>query len=404
MRTFVIIGAGLAGTRAAETLRREGFDGRVLLIGEEPDAPYDRPPLSKGYLTGPVGTAPYLNHVEFYAADGIDLRTGTRVTGLDARSNTVSLDSGERIVFDRLLVATGASARTLAVPGADLAGVRYLRTLADARRLRHDLAAGGRMVVVGGGWIGTEIAAAARQRGLDVTLVHRGAMPLAKALGPEVAAVYRDIHLEQGVHLVSGDVAEVLGGAAVEAVRLADGRTLDANVVVAGIGARPRTELAQVAGLAVDDGVVADERLRTSAPGIFAAGDVAQAWHPRYGTSLRVEHWANALNQGVVAATNMLGRSAVYERVPYLYSDQYDLEMEYSGYAPRWDRVVFRGDPRERKFIAFWLDGPRVVAGMNVNVWDVVADIQHLVRRRRRVNPERLADVSVPLDQVEQQP
>ena len=398
--TSVVVGAGLAGAKAVETLRRAGFDARIVLIGEEPHRPYDRPPLSKGFLAEPEAETPYLHEPGYYAAHDIEVWTESRVATLDPASATITTDSGERVRYDALLLATGASPRRLRVPGAQLEGVRYLRTLADAEILRADLRGAGRVIVVGGGWIGTEIAAAARQLGREVVLVHRGAMPLEGVLGPEVARVYRDLHVEHGVQLVSGDVDEVLGRRQVEGVRTADDRVIEGDLLVVGIGARPRTELAEAAGLNVDDGIVVDEHLRTSAPGIFAAGDVARAWHPLLGTLLRVDHWANALNQGRIAAANMLGRPTPYDRVPYAYSDQYDVGMEYSGHAPSWDRVVIRGDAARRQFIAFWLDQGRVVAGMNVNTWDVVKPIQALVSARRPVDPGRLGDPAVPLEEV----
>jgi 3-phenylpropionate/trans-cinnamate dioxygenase ferredoxin reductase subunit len=396
----VVVGAGLAGAKAVETLRRAGCAGRIVLIGDERERPYDRPPLSKGYLAEAEEETPYLHEEGYYAAHDIELWTATRVASLDAASATITTDSGERLRYDALLLATGAWPRRLRAAGAQLEGVRYLRTLADAEMLRADLRGTGRVIVVGGGWIGTEIAAAVRQLGREVVLVHRGAMPLERVLGREVAGVYRDLHAENGVELVRGEVDAVLGRDHVEGVRTTDGTLLDGDLVVVGIGARPRTELAEVAGLTINDGIVVDEHLRTSAPGVFAAGDVARAWHPVFATSLRVDHWANALNQGGVAAANMLGRPTSYDRVPYAYSDQYDVAMEYSGHAPNWDRVVLRGDVAARQFIAFWLHQGRVVAGMNVNVRDVVKSIQALVRARRPVDLRRLADPAVPLDEV----
>lgn len=397
---FVVVGAGLAGAKAVETMRREGFGGRIVLIGEEPHRPYDRPPLSKGYLAGPAAETPYLHEADYYAAHDIELWTSTRVATVDPANATITTEGGEHLRYDALLLATGSGPRRLRVPGAGLEGVHYLRTVADAEVLRASIRGAGRVIVVGGGWIGTEIAATARQLGREVALVHRRAMPLEAVLGAEVARVYRDLHVENGVQLVSGDVDAVLGREHVEGLRTADGRLVEGDLVVVGIGARPRTDLAEAAGLKVDDGILVDEHLRTSAPGIFAAGDVARAWHPLFATSLRVDHWANALNQGRVAAANMLGRPTPYDRVPYAYSDQYDVGMEYSGHAASWDRVVIRGDTARRQFIAFWLRHGRVVAGMNVNVWDVVKPIQGLVRAGRQIDPRRLVDATVPLDEA----
>jgi 3-phenylpropionate/trans-cinnamate dioxygenase ferredoxin reductase subunit len=400
--TFIIAGAGLAGAKAAETLRGEGFDGRLVLIGAESERPYERPPLSKDYLRGDAARGTIYVHPEgFYAEHDIELKLGRRAVELDLRERELVLDDGEWLGYDRLLLATGAEPRRLAIPGSELDGVLYLRSVADCDVLRGRLDRGGSVVVVGAGWIGCEVAASARIRGLDVTVLHPQAVPLERVLGREVGAVYRDIHLDHGVHLRLGtSVAAFEGAGAVERVRTTDGDTVECDFAVVGVGVRPRTELAERAGIAVGDGILADERLQTDAPGVFVAGDVAGARHPFYGERIRVEHWANALEQGPVAARNMLGRELGYERLPYFFSDQYDVGMEYTGYARSWDRVVFRGDPATREFIAFWLDGDRVVAGMNVNVWDVVDPIGRLIRERIAVDDERLADPDVPLEML----
>jgi len=401
-QTFVIVGASLAGAKAAETLRAEGFAGRLVLVGAEEQRPYERPPLSKEYLRGEAGLDSVYVHPEgFYAEQEIELRLGTTAERLDTSNRELTLDDGARLRYDRLLLATGAEPRRLSVPGAELDGVLYLRSLRDSDVLRERLDAGGAVVVVGAGWIGSEVAASARQRGLDVTVVDPAAVPLERVLGLEVGAVYRDIHAGHGVRMLLGTGVEAFeGDAAVERVRTGDGRVLECDFVVAGVGARPRTGLAAQAGLAVDDGVLVDEHLQTSMPGVFAAGDVALARHPLYGQPVRVEHWDNALHQGPVAARSMLGLPAVYDRVPYFFSDQYDVGMEYAGFAREWDRVVFRGDPAGREFIAFWLAGDRIVAGMNVNVWDVSDAIQRLIRERVAVDDRRLADLDVPLHDV----
>lgn len=401
-QTFLIVGAGLAGAKAAETLRAEGFDGRVVLVGDEPVRPYERPPLSKDYLRGEKGFDDAAVHAEdFYDAHEIELLTSTTATGLDAASATVTLDSGEEIGYDRLLLATGASVRRLSVPGAGLDGVHYLRTKADSDALHERLAGGARLVVVGAGWIGAEVAASARQLGCEVALVELGTVPLERVLGPEVGAVYRDLHAEHGVSLHFGTGVEaLLGSAGVEGVRLSDGTTLDADAVVVGVGVSPRTDLAAAAGLALDNGVAVDEHLETSAPGIFAAGDVADAFHPRYGTRIRLEHWSAALNQGPAAARSMLGRRAVYDRTPYFYSDQYDLGMEYRGWAPAFEEVVFRGDPASRRFVAFWIRAGRAVAAMNANVWDAGEAIEALLAAGVPVDRRRLADPDVDLAEL----
>lgn len=401
--TIAVIGAGLAGAKAAEALRKAGFDGRIVLVGEEPEPPYLRPPLSKDYLRGESELAEIVVQPEaWYAEHQVELRTRARILAIEPASREVVLGDGERLAVDRLLLATGAAPRTLPVPGADLDGIFYLRTVADADAIRAAVADADRAAVIGGGWIGTEVAASLRQLGLPVALIIDGAAPLERVLGPEVGAVYADLHASHGVELVRNQRAVAFRGrTAVEAVETADGTRVEADLVVVGIGARPRTELAEAAGLDVRDGIVVDEYLETSVPGIFAAGDVAAAWHPRYGTRLRVEHWDNARRQGRAAARNLLGAKEAYDRIPYFYSDQYELSMEYTGYAPAWDRVVFRGDPSSRAFVAFWLREGRVVAGMNVNVSGVTDAIRKLVAAGRPVDAARLMDPAVPLDDLD---
>jgi 3-phenylpropionate/trans-cinnamate dioxygenase ferredoxin reductase subunit len=400
--TFVILGASLAGAKAAETLRAEGFDGRLVLIGAEGERPYERPPLSKDYLRGEAEREKIYVHEEgFYAEQGIDLRLGRTAVSLNAAESELTLDGGERVHYDRLLLTTGAEPRRLPIPGGDLEGVLYLRTVKDSDVLRERFDRGGTVVVVGAGWIGAEVAASARQRGLEVSVVEPSTVPLERVLGTEVGAVYRDIHADHGVRMLMGTGVEAFeGDTAVERVRTSDGRLLECDFVVVGVGVQPRTELAAQAGIAVGDGILVDEHLRTGAPGVFAAGDVANAHHPFYGERIRVEHWANALNQGPAAARNMLDLAKPYDRLPYFFSDQYDVGMEYTGFARTWDRVVFRGDPASREFIAFWLTGDRVLAGMNVNVWDVTEPIQRLVRERVAVDDRRLADPDVALDDL----
>ena len=401
-RTFVIVGASLAGAKAAETLRAEGFDGRLVLVGAESERPYERPPLSKDYLRGEAERDKVYVHEEgFYAEQDIELLLGRTAVSLDTSANEVALDGGEPLRYDRLLLATGAEPRRLSVPGAELDGIHYLRTVDDSDALRARLDGGGAVVVVGAGWIGAEVAASASQRGLDVTIVEPLSVPLERVLGPEVGAVYRDVHTGHGVDFVSGaGVAAFEGAAAVERVVTGDGRKIDCDFVVVGVGVEPRIQLAAQAGLAVDNGVLVDAELRTSAADVFAAGDIANAEHPFYGERIRVEHWANALNQGPAAARNMLDQAVPYDRLPYFYSDQYDVGMEYTGFARTWDRVVFRGDPAKPEFIAFWLQGDRVLAGMNVNVWDVTDPIQRLIRERVPVDDGRLGDPDVALEEL----
>jgi 3-phenylpropionate/trans-cinnamate dioxygenase ferredoxin reductase subunit len=398
-QTHVIVGAALAGAKAAEALREEGFEGRIVLIGQEPELPYERPPLSKDYLRGESPREKALVHAEdFYTAHDIELHTATTVEHIDTAASSVLLSTGERLAYDRLLLATGAEPRRLSLPGSELDGLYYLRDIGDADRLAARLNEGGRVVVIGGGWIGAEVAASARQKGLEVTIVEQAGVPLERVLGREVGEVYAQIHRDHGVELVTGASLQGFGGAGrVERVMLADGTTHETDFVVVGVGVSPRTELAEQAGIAVDNGIVTDDRLETNAPGVFAAGDVANAFHPFYDRHLRVEHWANALNQPATAARGMLGKPASYDRLPYFFSDQYEVGMEYTGYATSWDEVVFRGDPASREFIAFWLEGGRVVAGMNVNVWDVGESIKALIHSREPVDAGRLGDAHTPL-------
>jgi 3-phenylpropionate/trans-cinnamate dioxygenase ferredoxin reductase subunit len=404
-QTFVIVGASLAGAKAAEALREDGFTGRVVLIGEEPDRPYERPPLSKGYLLGAEEREKvFVHEAGWYDEHNIELRLSTVVTAIDRPGRAVVLAGGERIGYDRLLLATGSVVRRLDVPGADLAGVEYLRRLDHADRISDGLTGDRRVVVIGGGWIGLELAAAARLRGAAVTLVEMLDLPLERVLGPELGRVFADLHREHDVDLRLGaGVREIKGAAGrATAVVLTDGTELPADVVLVGVGIAPATGLAEAAGLEVDNGVLVDASLRTSDPDIFAAGDVANMLNPVFGERLRVEHWANALNGGPAAARAMLGRDVTFDQVPYFFSDQYDLGMEYAGYAPpgRYDQVVFRGDVASREFIAFWLRDGRVVAGMNVNVWDVTDEIQDLIRAGGAVDVARLTDPKVPLAEV----
>lgn len=397
-QTFVIVGASLAGAKAAETLRQEGFDGRVVLIGAEPDRPYERPPLSKDYLRGEADERPYVHDEGFYAEQEIELRTSTAVERIDPAAGEVSLVGGETVQFDRLLLTTGSEPRQLDLPGGDLNGVLSLRTVEDSDAIRKRIDAGGRLVTIGAGWIGAEVAASARQRGCEVTILEAVRVPLERVLGPEVGGVYRDIQTDHGVQFIGEARIEAIEGEGqVAAVRLAGGRRIEADFVVVGVGITPRVTLAQAAGLEIDNGIAVDARLQTSAPNVYAAGDVASAQHPFYGRRIRVEHWSAALNQGPAAARNMLGRDAPYNRIPYFFSDQYDVGMEYAGYATEWDEVVFRGDPASREFIAFWLKDDHVLAGMNVNVWDVNGDIQSLIHARTPIDRSRLTDPGIPL-------
>jgi 3-phenylpropionate/trans-cinnamate dioxygenase ferredoxin reductase subunit len=405
-RVFVIVGASLAGAKAAEALREAGFTGQVVLIGEETDLPYERPPLSKGYLHGDAPReGAYVHEADWYREHDVTLKLGVRATNLDPASRTVTLDGVQTQGYDRLLLATGSRVRRLDVPGADLTSVRYLRTLPESDALLDTLRAGvSRVVVVGAGWIGLETAAAARHHGAEVTVVEMDTLPLRRVLGDEVASVYLNLHSGHGVDFRFGaGVREFVGSDGVlTGVVLNDGTQLPADLAVVGIGITPATELAVAGGLAVDNGILVDAGLRTSVPDIFAAGDVANVEYPALDKRIRFEHWANALNGGAAAGRSMAGEDVRYDEVPYFFSDQYDLGMEYAGFAAPggYDSVVFRGDPASFEFIAFWIKDGRVLAGMNANVWDVQDDIQALVRAGyagRPVDLAKLADPDVPL-------
>ncbi|MFF4623138.1 NAD(P)/FAD-dependent oxidoreductase [Nonomuraea jabiensis] len=395
--TFVIAGGGLAAAKAAEALREEGFDGAIVVVGREPHLPYERPPLSKTCLQdGDEREKIFVHDAGWYRDHAVDLRTGVTVTGIDRTAHEVILSDVERLRYDKLLLATGASPRRLAVPGHDRGNVLYLRTVDDSDRLRATLSAATRIAVVGAGWIGLETAAAARAAGVEVTVVEQARQPLLGVLGPEIGAVFAGLHRDHGVDLRLGARLAAVTDAG---VRLADGTLIDADAVVAGIGAVPETDLAAAAGLTVDNGVKTTADLRTSDPDIFAAGDVANAYHPRLGGHLRVEHWANALNQPAVAARAMLGREAAYDELPYFYTDQYDLGMEYFGHVPPGlaHDVVVRGDLTKREFLAFWLRDDTVIAAMNVNVWDQTDELKALVRAASPLDRAALADPATPL-------
>jgi 3-phenylpropionate/trans-cinnamate dioxygenase ferredoxin reductase component len=399
---IVIAGAGLAGAKAAEGLREEGFEGSIELIGAEAEAPYERPPLSKDYLRGESEREGALVHPDgYYRGAGISLRTDERVESIDPAAHRVVLSGGEEIPYDRLLLATGARPRKLRIPGSDLDGIHYLRRLGDSDSLRERLAGIGRLAIVGGGWIGAEVAASARTLGVEVVVLERGRVMLGAVLGDRLGEMFESLHTEHGVEIRRGVAVEGFeGGAHVEGVRLAGGETIACDAALVAVGAIPEDALASDAGIEVDGGVLVDEHLETSAPGVFAAGDVANAWRPFYARRLRVEHWANAIEHGRVAARTMLGMGPGEEVLPYFFSDQYDLGMEYTGHAGKGDELVVRGDFAGRELIAFWLSAGRVVAGMNVNVWDVAEEIGTLIRSRAIVDPARLADDDVPLSEL----
>lgn len=406
MEPFALVGGGLTTARAAEALRTEGYDGDLVVVTAEPHRPYERPPLSKDYLRGEAErTAVFPLDEAWYAEHGVDVRTGEAVVGLDAAEHRLTLSDGATLTYAKALLAPGSTPRTLAVPGADLAGVHYLRTIEDADRissalLEASLEGVGRLVVIGDGWIGLEVAASARMLGLDVTVVGRGEHPLGRVLGPEMSDFYAGVHADHEVRLVRGATVVGLDGAdgRVTGVRLADGTRLAAEGVVVGIGATPNIGLAESAGLELRDGtlgggIVVDPTLATSHPDVFVGGDVASIPSERYGRPLRVEHWATAQNTGAHAGRAMLGATDPYDRLPYFYSDQYDVGMEYTGWVDvraGYDDVVVSGDLDARELVAFWRVDGRVAAGMAVNVWDQMERVEELIRSGREVSAEEL--------------
>lgn len=393
--TFAIVGGGLAGAKAAEALRDKDFDGHVVLFAAEEHLPYERPPLSKEFLLGKKQLGDFTAAPSaWYRDHHVELQLGTEVSAIDPGAHTVSLPDGTTVSYDKLLLATGSTPRRPPIPGADADGVHYLRTIDDAAALTSLLTEGASLAIVGAGWIGLEVAAGARERGVTVTVVEAAEVPLMAALGREAGEVFAAMHRDHGVDLRLDTTVDKITTSAGTAtgLRLGDGSTVAADAVLVAVGAAANIGLAEQAGLATGHGgVLVDASLRTSDPDIFAVGDIAAAQHPLFGTRIRTEHWANALKQPAVAAAGMLGKPQEYTELPYFFTDQYDLGMEYVGYAPDYERMVTRGDVAGREFTAFWLDGEnRVLAGMNVNIWEGLDDIKSLIRSREPVDPDQL--------------
>ena len=401
-RTFVIIGGGLGGAKAAEALRDKGFDGKVVLLTDEEYLPYERPPLSKDFLAGKKSLSDFTVHdSDWYRENKIDLRVDAEAVSIDPTEHTVSLADDSEVHYDKLLLATGSRARWLSIPGAESTGVHHLRKYDDASNLNTALKEGSSLAIIGAGWIGLEIAASARQRGVDVTVVETAKVPLSAAVGEEVGKVFAQLHRDHGVDLrLDTEVKEItVEDGKATGLKLGDGSTITADRVLIAVGAQPNIELAERAGLATEGGgVLVDASLRTANPDIYAVGDIAAAEHPLFEERIRTEHWANALKQPDVAVAGMLGEPGEYQELPYFFTDQYDLGMEYAGHAPDYQRVVFRGDKDGRKFVAFWLNTDNhLLAGMQVNIWDALDDIKSLIRKKAPVDPDKLADPEVPL-------
>lgn len=397
--TFVIVGAGLAGGGAAATLREEGFDGRVVLIGAERQPPYERPPLSKEYLRGESSFERALVQPPgFYGENGIETWFGARATRVDAADKVVELDDGERVAYDRLLVTTGGRNRRFPVPGLDLEGIYSLRTVADSDCIRAEAVPGRKAVVVGMGFIGSEVAASLRRSGVDVVVVDRNEVPLRRVLGEEVGGVIEGIHREHGVSMIFEDtVAAFEGAGRVERVTTARGRRIECDFVVVGLGVEPVTDLLADTGAGIDNGVVVDEYLRTGVEGIYAAGDVANHYHPVFERRIRVEHWQNALEQGPAAARNMLDRDEPYDEIPWFWSDQYEHNLQYAGFHTQWDELVVRGSMEERNFVAFYRKDRRILAAVALNRGRDLRHSMPLIRAREPVDAARLCDLDVDL-------
>src|ERR671912_493799 len=400
--TFVIIGAGLAGGGAAATLREEGFDGRMLLIGAEPQPPYERPPLSKDYLRGESSFEQALfQPLDFFRENGIETRFGVRATRVDAAEKVVELDGGERVAYDELLIAPGGRTRLFPVPGLDVGGAHDLRTVADCERIRHEVAPGRKAVVVGMGFIGSEVAASLPQSGVNVVVVDRNKVPLRRVLGEEVGRVIEGIHRDHEATLIFEDTVAAFEGAdRVERVVTQGGRRIECDFVVVGLGVEPVTELLADTGAQIDNGIVVDEFCRTGVEGIYAAGDVANHYHPVFERRIRVEHWQNALNQGPVAARNMLGKSEPYDDIPWFWSDQYDCNLQYTGFHTEWDELIVRGSLEERNFVAFYLKDGRVLAAVALNRGRDLRRSMQLIKAQRPVDATKLQDPDVDLREL----
>jgi 3-phenylpropionate/trans-cinnamate dioxygenase ferredoxin reductase subunit len=396
-QTLVVVGANLAGGAAVSTLREEGFEGRVVLIGDEPDPPYERPPLSKEYLRGEKEfDAAFLRPPAWYAEADVDLRLGHRATRLDTSARMVELEDGDPVPYDGLLIATGGKNRRLSVPGHDLDGIFELRTRADADRIRAECQPGRKAVVVGAGFIGMEVAASLRQLGVEVEVVEIFSVPLLRVLGEEVGKAYEGIHRDHGVRFhLRDDIRRFHGRGRVEEVATVGGARIGCDFVVVGIGISPDTEIVAGTPISVENGILVDEWCRTNVEGVFAAGDVANHHHPLFGRRIRVEHWDNALKQGAAAARNMMGRPEVFDDPHWFWSDQYSFNLQYVGFASEWDELVIRGSLEERDFLGFYLRAGIVEAVVGVNRGKDVRRSASIIRDRRRVDPAVLRDEDV---------
>jgi 3-phenylpropionate/trans-cinnamate dioxygenase ferredoxin reductase subunit len=400
--TFILLGGGLASATAASTLRAEGFDGRVIIVGDENHPPYSRPPLSKDVLRGeksPEKT--WLRQPAWYASKDIELHLGVRAVAIDPRAHWVELASGARLAYDKLLIATGGSPRTLDIAGGELPGVFYLRRLDDALALREHLSPGAQVIVIGAGFIGAEVAASARTLGCEVTMLEIAEIPLGRALGPTIGQIYADLHREHGVELYTRvGVERIEGHGHVQRVVTTDGRVHEASVVVIGVGMLPDVDLARRSGFATGNGIIVDEYCQTSVDDVFAAGDIAHHPNRFLGRRIRVEHWQNAQHQGSAAARNMLGQQKPFREVPWVWSDQYEHNLQIVGLPGPTERVVVRGDTTTRNFSAFFVRDGRVAAALAVNRSEDVRVARLFIQHGTEVTAEHLADVDTALGEL----
>jgi 3-phenylpropionate/trans-cinnamate dioxygenase ferredoxin reductase subunit len=397
--TFVIVGASLAGATAAATLRQEGFDGDVVLIGAEPQPPYERPPLSKQYLRG---EAPFekalVRPAGFYQENRIETRLGTVATRVDPAQRLVQLDAGPPVHYDKLVIATGVRNRRPPIPGLDLPGVFDLRSVGDADALRSQIGPGRRAVVIGLGFIGCDVAASLRQTGVEVVSIDPAPAPLFRVFGKAVGQVMAAIHRDHGVETIFEDgVARFEGNGRVERVVTSGGRRIDCDFAVAGVGVEPVVDFIAGSGIEVDNGILVDVDCRTTVDGIYAAGDIANHYHPVFARRMRVEHWQNAMQQGAAAARSMLGTGRPYDAIHWFWSDQYDVNLQYAGFHREWDQLVVRGQLEARNFLAFYLNQGRIDAVVGLNRAKDIHRATPLIKGRAVIDVRRLEDESVDL-------
>ena len=396
---IVIVGASLAGGVAANTLREQGYDGPIVLVGSEPVAPYERPPLSKEYLRGeqPFEKA-LVKSPDHWSTINVETRLGVTAERIDTEGRAVVLADGTTVPYEKLLITTGARTRKIPAPGADLDGVMDLRTVADADRIRAAIEGSGSAVVVGLGFIGAEVTASLKQSGLDVTAVEFAPVPLNRVLGEDIGRALAGLHADNGVHTIFQDsVASFEGSGRVEAVVTAEGKRLPCDVAVVGVGVQPNVEIAAGSPIEVDNGILVDEFCRTNVEGIYAAGDVANHQHPLFGRRMRVEHWQNAMRQGAAAAKSMLGTGEPYAEVHWFWSDQFDANLQYAGHHMAWDELVVRGSIPDRNFIAFYISGGLIDAAVALNRGKELRRAMALVKARKPIDSEKLRDEDVDL-------